>query len=56
MKKLTLDLDTLAVESFIAQVDEEAGGTVDGQQVISPGHSCLRTRCCPDTYEPGCTG
>jgi len=54
MQKLTLDLDTLCVESFAA--GETAGeGTVHGAEA-TPGQSCLRTACCPDTYQPGCTG
>jgi hypothetical protein len=55
MKKLTLDLDKLAVESFAA-MGEEGEGTVLGQEMATPGQSCLRTACCPETYTPGCTG
>lgn len=54
MKKLTLDLDRLAVESFGIEQMQDGRGSVDAHQVISPGHSCLRTRCCPHTYDPSC--
>jgi hypothetical protein len=54
MEKLKLDLTSLRVESFTA--DEAAGaGTVNAAEA-TPGHSCLRTACCPDTFQPGCTG
>ncbi|HEX6748934.1 MAG TPA: hypothetical protein VF092_16675 [Longimicrobium sp.] len=54
MQKLTLDVAELRVESFAA--GESAGeGTVHGAEA-TPGHSCLRTACCPDTFQPGCTG
>lgn len=54
MEKLKLDLTSLHVESFAA--DEVAGaGTVNAAEA-TPGHSCLRTACCPETFEPGCTG
>ena len=57
MKKLTLDLDTLAVESVdagaAARPDE---GTVYGHELApTRGHSCQRTPCCPDTYQVTCT-
>lgn len=55
MKKLTLDLDKLSVDSFAA-LGEEGEGTVLGQEMATPGQSCLRTACCPETYTPGCTG
>jgi hypothetical protein len=54
MEKLKLDLAELRVESFSAA--EAAGeGTVYAAEA-TPGHSCLRTACCPDTFTPGCTG
>jgi hypothetical protein len=53
MEKLTLDLETLAVESFAAGA--AAGeGTVHAAEA-TPGQSCARTACCPDTYQVGCT-
>ena len=52
MKKLRLDLDRVAVESFQTDAGARDGGTVNGNDVLaSPGHSCLRTRCCPPTYD-----
>ena len=54
MEKLKLDLAELRVESFSAA--EAAGeGTVNAAEA-TPGHSCLRTACCPETYQAGCTG
>ncbi|HEX8905302.1 MAG TPA: hypothetical protein VF771_10695, partial [Longimicrobiaceae bacterium] len=54
MEKLKLDLAGLRVESFAAE--HAAGeGTVLAAGA-TPGHSCLRTACCPDTFDPGCTG
>jgi len=54
MEKLKLDLADLRVDSFPA--GEAMGeGTVCGAEA-TPGHSCLRTACCPDTFDPGCTG
>ena len=53
MEKLKLDLTSLRVESFAA--DEVTGeGTVNAAEA-TPGYSCLRTRCCPETYQVGCT-
>ena len=54
MEKLKLDLGELRVESFAAG-DTAGEGTVQAAEV-TPGHSCLRTACCPDTFQPGCTG
>jgi hypothetical protein len=54
MEKLKLKLDSLCVESFAA--GEAAGmGSVHAAEA-TPGHSCLRTACCPETAKPGCTG
>ena len=56
MEKLKLDLDELRVETFRTDAGEAAGaGTVHAAEA-TPGHSCLRTACCPDTFQPGCTG
>jgi len=55
MKKLTLDLDTLAVDSF--DTDAVAGGegtVLAHQNTINHGHSCQRTPCCPDTAQVTC--
>jgi len=55
MKKLKLDLDTLAVDSF--DTDAVAGGegtVLAHQRTIDHGHSCQRTPCCPDTYQVSC--
>jgi hypothetical protein len=55
MKKLTLDLDRLTVESFAA-VSEEGEGTLLGHEMDTRRQdSCLRTACCPNTAQPGCT-
>ena len=56
MRKLTLDLDELAVESFAADAAPAEGGTVHGQEFApTNAHSCLRTACCPDTFQATCT-
>ena len=51
MKKLTLDLDALTVDSF--DTDAAGGeGTVVGQEMAPTRHapSCFRTGCCPETW------
>jgi hypothetical protein len=54
MKKLTLDLDRIDVQSFQTADAGREGGTVLGNDVLAtPGHSCLRTACCPPTYDLG---
>jgi len=56
MEKLKLDLAELRVETFHADAVATAGeGTVQAAEA-TPGHSCLRTACCPETYQVGCTG
>lgn len=52
MKKLTLRLDTLAVESFEAAAEVRDEGTVQGHW--APSDNRPRTFCCPKTYEPSC--
>lgn len=54
MNKVTLDLETLSVESFEPGVAEElARGTVQANEaaqfLATPGRSCYRTACCPET-------
>ena len=51
MNKIVLDLDTLAVDSFVAGDGmNTARGTVDGHLLVNTrAHSCARTACCPDT-------
>jgi hypothetical protein len=53
MKKLTLQIQELAVESFpVNEVDDEIG-TVDGQMVPTPPYkTCVATRM---TYDCPCT-
>lgn len=55
MKKIALNLDVLAVESFqTADVELERGTVMANQgtlndQCYSKVGSCLRTACCPET-------
>jgi hypothetical protein len=45
MKKLTLDVDSLAVDSFpVSQVVEEAG-TVQGMEVPTPPYNTCQAAC-----------
>jgi hypothetical protein len=57
MKKITLE--TLAVESFETTAPgRESEGTVMGHMAPPPsqgGSDCLRTACCPDTFQATCT-
>lgn len=54
MKKLALSLDELAVDSFATDAAAADEGTVLGQEATR-GPSCdIRTRCCPETYDPSC--
>jgi hypothetical protein len=56
MKKLTLDLDALSVDSFdIADVKGEGTVLANWGMMATRTDAC-RTPCCPDTYQPGCTG
>jgi hypothetical protein len=41
MKKLSLDIDTLQVESFLTTSHEPGRGTVQGRATGSPAESCL---------------
>jgi hypothetical protein len=55
MEKLRLDLDELAVESFATDAADAGEGTVLAhQRTIDQGHSCQRTPCCPNTFQPSC--
>jgi hypothetical protein len=59
MKKLTLKLDDLVVDSFQATADEKpSAGTVDGYLLTAVGGtcSCFETcgRTCKDTCGLGC--
>lgn len=51
MKKIALDVDTLAVESFEAGGEPVARGTVQANEanLATGGRSCYRTACCPET-------
>jgi len=52
MKRLTLDMDRLAVDTFVAGAASAAGGTV---QAHATGHTCGHTLCCPYTYQLQCS-
>jgi hypothetical protein len=58
MRKLRLDLDELAVETFAAQVEDGAArGTVNGRELIDTGlYSCWRTCRCPSHHNTECCG
>ncbi len=56
MKKLTLDLDALAVDSFDTDVEQVEGTVLAHEEMLATQSNCLRTPCCPETYQPGCTG
>ena len=56
MKKIALELESLAVESFATGTEDEGRGTVVGHQQTANnncyntnGRSCYRTGCCPKT-------
>ncbi|WP_420124949.1 hypothetical protein [Longimicrobium sp.] len=54
MNKISLDLESLSVESFEAGTAEGlARGTVQANEaaqfLATPGKSCYRTACCPET-------
>jgi hypothetical protein len=54
MNKISLDLESLSVESFEAGSAEGlTRGTVQAneaaQLLATPGRSCYRTACCPET-------
>lgn len=66
MRKLTLDVDTLSVQSFETDAAEKGGGTVLGQQQTngprcgSAYDACHTGLCtpqtCPNTFDsPDCT-
>jgi hypothetical protein len=51
MKKIALNIETLAVESFEAGSEPVARGTVQANEanLATRGQSCYRTYCCPET-------
>lgn len=54
MKKIALNLETLSVESFdVGNGMELDRGTVQANEgaalLATPGRSCYRTACCPET-------
>lgn len=57
MKKIALNLDKLAVESFETTATLAGEGTVHGHEAppSQGGSDCLRTACCPATYQATCT-
>jgi hypothetical protein len=57
MKKISLDLETLAVESFEVSAESETRGTVQGQEAVGvaaaytadpSGRPLWCSRCCPE--------
>ena len=52
MKKLALNLETLAVTSFEIDAERAERGTVQGNW--APSNHQPRTACCPDTYQVSC--
>jgi hypothetical protein len=55
MKKITLDVETLSVESFEVAADAETRGTVQGQEGVAAawstdpsGRPLWCSRCCPE--------
>jgi len=55
MKKLTLDLDALAVESFDTDVEKGEGTVMAHWEMLATRTDGCRTPCCPETAQPGCT-
>ena len=55
MKKLTLDMDALAVESFDTDIENGEGTVMAHDEMLATRTNACRTPCCPDTYQPGCT-
>lgn len=57
MKKLKLDLETLAVESFSTALDRRGEGTVQGQVAAGPGSDVYDCHYTVSDYsvEVGCT-
>lgn len=53
MKKLSLNLDVLSVESFEVAQEQAEKGTVNGH-LFAPSNNQPRTACCPDTYQVSC--
>ena len=53
MKKLALNLETLAVTSFETDAASAERGTV--QANLAPSNNQPRTACCPDTFQATCT-
>lgn len=53
MKKLTLDVDRLAVDTFVPGTD--AGAEAGTVQAHATGNTCYHTKCCPDTYQLQCS-
>ena len=54
MKKIALNLETLSVESFDAgnglELDRGTVQANEGAELLAtPGRSCYRTACCPET-------
>jgi hypothetical protein len=53
MKKLSLNLDALSVESFDIAGEAAEKGTVDAHLFV-PSNNRPRTACCPDTFQASC--
>lgn len=58
MRKLSLELDALAVESFGADEAPEARGTVRANEALADTgtYSCYRTCYCPSHHRTECCG
>ncbi len=55
MEKMKLFPESLRVESFVAELPRDVRGTVEAHEAMdTPGRSCLRTACCPETYAATC--
>ena len=57
MKKLTLSLDSLEVQSFVTADNAPGRGTVRGEQCTCPtACTCPGCPTCPDTCQATCDG
>lgn len=56
MRKLSLDLDALTIESFATGRPENSRGTVQANEAVlaSNFHSCLRSCYCPSHHQSEC--
>ncbi len=54
MRKLSLDLDALAVETFATDRPLPLRGTVQGNEAVSNVYSCWNTCYCPSHHNTEC--